>query len=151
MRKYNRGRGGPVHRWVFLGIGNVQAFLIPTWWPVHIICVLICVLGLIFSKYSQSGILLWVAQRMRGKVLTFKKITGILKMSIFVENLQIQYLNFRVGNSLIRSDRSSQMSDCEWFAQIAQDKWAPVIQSLRSLMSKEQIAHSLIFLQKTRD
>ena len=43
----------------------------------------------------------------------FQKITGILKMSIFVENLQIQYLDFRVGNSLIRSDRSSQMSDCE--------------------------------------
>ena len=47
----------------------------------------------------------------------------------------------RAGNSLIRSDRSNQMSDCERFTQ---DKWATVSESLRSLMSKErfaQVAH----------
>ena len=41
--------------------------------------------------------------------------------------------------SLIRSDHSNQMSDCEWFAQIAKDKWATVSESLRSLMSKERL------------
>ena len=60
----------------------------------------------------------------------------------------------RAGNSLIhssliliRSFRSDQMSDCERFAQIAQDEWATVSESLRSLRSLrgneryEQIAH----------
>ena len=31
------------------------------------------------------------------------------------------------------------MSDCEWFTQITQDKWATVSELLRSLMSKEQL------------
>ena len=31
------------------------------------------------------------------------------------------------------------MSDCEWFAQIAQDKWATVRESLRSLKTNEQL------------
>ena len=39
---------------------------------------------------------------------------------------------------LICSDRSNQMSDCEQFAQIAQDKWATVSKLFRSLMLKEQ-------------
>ena len=39
----------------------------------------------------------------------------------------------------ICSDRSDQMSNCERFAQIAQDKRATVSKSLRSLMSKEQL------------
>ena len=76
------------------------------------------------------------------------------------------------AHSLIPSFRTNQMSDCERFAQIAQDKWETVSALLRSLrgnerswtnrsgrspkMSKwvnesffERIAHSLIFGQKT--
>ena len=37
----------------------------------------------------------------------------------------------------IRSDRSRQMSNCERIAQVAQDKWATVSESLRSLMTNE--------------
>ena len=37
------------------------------------------------------------------------------------------------------SSTTLQMSDCEWFAQIALDKWVIVSESLRSLMSKEQL------------
>ena len=62
---------------------------------------------------------------------------------------------------LLCSDCSNQMSNCEQFAQIAQNKWATIRESLRSLMinhkwANEQITrffwanHSLIFcLQKT--
>ena len=39
----------------------------------------------------------------------------------------------------IRSDCSRQMSDCEWIAQVAQDKWAIVSKSLKSLMTNEQL------------
>ena len=39
----------------------------------------------------------------------------------------------------IRSDCSRQMSDCEWIAQVAQDKWAIVSESLKSLMKNEQL------------
>ena len=47
------------------------------------------------------------------------------------------------GNSLIRSSlicsfRSFVLSDCEQFAQIAQDKWATVSESLRSLKTNER-------------
>ena len=66
------------------------------------------------------------------------------KTSIFVWPVQ----NSRAGNSLIRSSlirsslirsfRSNQMSDCERFAQIAQDKWATVSESLRSLRGNER-------------
>ena len=56
---------------------------------------------------------------------------------------------FRAGNSLIslksnerpranRSGRSEEMSDCEWIAQVAQDKWATVSKLLRWLMTNEQ-------------
>ena len=45
----------------------------------------------------------------------------------------------RVGNSLIRSDRSDQMSDCERFAQISPNKWATVRKSLRLLMTNERL------------
>ena len=46
----------------------------------------------------------------------------------------------RVGNFLIRSESngSNHMSNCEQFAQINQDKWVTVSESLRSLMSNEQ-------------
>ena len=44
----------------------------------------------------------------------------------------------RAGNSLIRSNRSEQMSHHERFAQIAQNKWATVSISLRSHMKNER-------------
>ena len=44
----------------------------------------------------------------------------------------------RAGNSLICSFWPKQMSNCERFAQIAQDKWATVSESLRSLKTNEQ-------------
>ena len=60
----------------------------------------------------------------------------------------LQSLLCRVGNSLIRSlahflithllicsDPSDQISDCERFTQIAQEKWATVSELLRSLMT----------------
>ena len=56
-----------------------------------------------------------------------------------------EFAHSLTAHSLICSDRSNQqMSDCERFAQIAQDKWATVSESLRLLMSKErfaQVAH----------
>ena len=47
-------------------------------------------------------------------------------------------LKSRAGNSLICSFRSNQMSGCERFAKIAQDKWAIVSESLRSFMTNER-------------
>ena len=43
-----------------------------------------------------------------------------------------------IAHLLILSFRSNQMSDCERFAQIAQDKWATVSESLRSLKTNER-------------
>ena len=48
------------------------------------------------------------------------------------------------GLSGSSADGSDQMSDCEQFAQITQDKWATVSESLRLLMTNErfaQVAH----------
>ena len=44
-----------------------------------------------------------------------------------------------IRSLLIRSDRSNQMSNCEQFTQIAQVKWVTVSESLRLLISKEQL------------
>ena len=55
-----------------------------------------------------------------------------------------EFAHLLIAHSLIRSFRSNQMSDCERFAQIAQDKWATVSKSLRSLRGNERserIAH----------
>ena len=76
-----------------------------------------------------------------------------------------------IAHLLICSDCSNQMSDCDQFDQISQDKWATVSESLRSLILKErpwanhsgcswQMKESLVFwancsfthfLQKTSD
>ena len=48
-----------------------------------------------------------------------------------------------IAHSLIRSFCSNQMSDCERFTQIAQDKWATVSELLRfskEMNGREQIA-----------
>ena len=62
-------------------------------------------------------------------------------------NVLLQCSWIRAGNSLILSSliahllihsfRSNQMSDCERFAQIAQDKWATVSKLIRSLKTNE--------------
>ena len=51
-----------------------------------------------------------------------------------------------------RLGHSPKMSDYEWFAQVAQRKWAIVSESLRSLTKNEQMSESLIcsFLGKKR-
>ena len=46
----------------------------------------------------------------------------------------------------IHSGRSGQMSNCEWIAQIAHDKWANVSNLLRPLRTNEQMSESLGFL-----
>ena len=42
-----------------------------------------------------------------------------------------------IAHLLICSFRSNQMNNCEWFAQITQDKWVTVSKSLRSLRGNE--------------
>ena len=46
---------------------------------------------------------------------------------------------WELAHSLIHSNRSGQMSKCEQFAQVAQDKWVNVSNSLRSLRTNEQL------------
>ena len=53
-----------------------------------------------------------------------------------------------IAHSLIRSNLSGQMSECERFAQVAQDKWANVSDSLRSLGTKERMSESLGFFEQ---
>ena len=48
-----------------------------------------------------------------------------------------------------RSGRSPKMSDHEWFAHIAQRKWAIVSESLRSLTKNEWMSESLVLLSKS--
>ena len=57
-----------------------------------------------------------------------------------------------IRSSFIRSFRSNQTSDCERFAQIAQDKCVTVSESLRSLRGNEQMSDSLkkIWLKKSK-
>ena len=52
----------------------------------------------------------------------------------------------------ICSDRSRQMSDHELIAQVAQDKWATMSDSLRSLRGNKQMSDSLkkIWLKKSK-
>ena len=67
-----------------------------------------------------------------------QKINAALqKMNVDPQKMNVEPQN-RAGNSLICSslicsDRSNQISDCEQFAQIAQDRWATV--------SIAQVAH----------
>ena len=68
-------------------------------------------------------------------ILDFVRVDGSL---LFVKNRQM----IRVGNlpihlSLICSDHSNQMSNCEQIAQMAFVKKATMSKSLRSLMTKE--------------
>ena len=56
---------------------------------------------------------------------------------------------YRVGNLLIRSDCSGQMSDCEQIAQVTHDKRATVNDLLRGLMIKEWMSKSLVFLSES--
>ena len=56
----------------------------------------------------------------------------------FAHSLITHSLICSFAHSLICSFCSNQMSNCERFAQIAQDKWATVSESLRSLRGNEQ-------------
>ena len=69
-----------------------------------------------------------VLQKMRGLYLIGVKRIGRI------------YCNqgWEFAHSLICSFRSNQMSNCEWLAQIAQDKWTTVTKSLRSLKTNER-------------
>ena len=57
---------------------------------------------------------------------------------------RVEGQGWEFAHSLICSDRFNQMSDCERFAQIAQDKWATVSDSLRSHMINERFAQILL-------
>ena len=75
-------------------------------------------------KYSSAG--LWIQEGKNLKLTTEKPGLGICSSLI--------------RSSLIRSFRSfysNQMSDCERFSQIAQDKWATVSEYLRYLIENE--------------
>ena len=50
--------------------------------------------------------------------------------------MHVIFSGWEFAHLLIRSNCSDEMSDRERFAQIDQDKWATVSQSLRLLMSK---------------
>ena len=52
--------------------------------------------------------------------------------------LQGYIAHLLMAHLLIRSFRSNQMSDCKQFAQIAQDKWATLSESLGSLRGNER-------------
>ena len=64
----------------------------------------------------------------------------ILRVS-FLKKSSCYWLSVTQGwefaHSLIRSFHSNQMSDCEWIAQVTQDKWATVSESLRLLMTNQ--------------
>ena len=69
-----------------------------------------------------------------------------------VNNFFLCFLQkLKAGTLLIRSFRSNQMSNHERIAQVAQDKWATVSNSLRSLRGNEQMSDSLkkIWLTKS--
>ena len=70
----------------------------------------------------------------------YKKLATFL--SIFPQECLHKVLS-RAENLLIRSFCSNQLSDCERLAQIAQDKWATVSDSLRSLRGNEQMSDLL--------
>ena len=53
------------------------------------------------------------------------------------------------GLSGSSADGSDQMSDCEQFAQITQDKWATVSESLRLLMTNELMSELLVCLSES--
>ena len=60
-------------------------------------------------------------------------------LSLFKKWQGWEFAHSLIAHSLIRSFRSNQMSDCEQFARIAQDKWAIVSESLRSLKTNERL------------
>ena len=64
----------------------------------------------------------------------------ILRVS-FLKKSSCYWLSVTQGwefaHSLIRSFHSNQMSDCEWIAQVTQDKWATVSESIRLLMTNQ--------------
>ena len=65
-------------------------------------------------------------------------------ITIFVQCYQgWEFAHLLLAHLLIRSFRLNQMSDCELFAQIAQDKWATMSDLLRSLRGNERMRYLL--------
>ena len=68
---------------------------------------------------------------------TYSRMQAGLGISSFAHSLKSLRTNEQMW--AICSGRSGQMSECEQFAQVAQDKWATVSESLRSLRTNEQL------------
>ena len=68
-----------------------------------------------------------------------KALKLLFKKEIMSEEQGWKFAHSHIAHSLICSFRSRQMSDCERFAQVAQDKWVTVSESLRSLMTNERL------------
>ena len=80
------------------------------------------------------------------RIMTFVTLWR-LSVMMFITLWHLSLMRFNAGLGicllahrllLIGSFHSNQMSDCELFAQIAQDKWATVSKSLRLLWGNEQ-------------
>ena len=77
-----------------------------------------------------------------GGILLYTKY-GTFKFFLYIKCFSMvhwqgwEFAHSLIAHSLIRSFRSNQMSNCERFTQIAQDKWATVSKSLRSLRGNE--------------
>ena len=67
----------------------------------------------------------------------YEKTKGILSYKSS-KNQNWEFAHSLIAHSLICTDRSRQMSDCEQIAQVANIKRATVSKSLRSLMTNEQ-------------
>ena len=76
---------------------------------------------------------LW-KEKNQGWEFTHSLIAHLLIRSSLIRS----FAHLLIAHSLVRSFRSNQMSHCEHFAQIAQDKWATVSKSLRSIRGNEQ-------------
>ena len=63
--------------------------------------------------------------------------------------VKVKFVHLLIAHSLICSDRSNQMSYCEQLAQIAQEKWVTVRESLRSLISKEHLCANRSFIMSS--
>ena len=69
-------------------------------------------------------------------IVLFYHACSILFLVVHLTGLRI--CSFRYRSFIICSFRSNQMSHCEQFAQISQDKWATVSKLLRSLRGNER-------------
>ena len=72
------------------------------------------------------------------KISRFQKLISVPIFSFNLSGLGIRsFTHCSFAHLLIRSFCSNQMSNCERFTQIAQDKWATLSEALRSLWGNE--------------